>query len=246
MTNLFIDIETIPGQNPAVMSQIMEDMEAEKVEVKAPANYKDLGKIAEYISAKLAEIEAQFDERWRKTSLDGTRGEIVCISWAFDDGPIQHHWRDYQSESEAVMLKRFYNDIGSDCRPCFIGHNVLGFDLRFIYQRSVILNVRPTITLPHDARGNGPYLFDTMLAWAGWGNRISLDKVCRALGVARKGTEPGEPMDGSMVWDRVQAGRIQDVVTYCDADVERVRQIYNRMTFNDDVPHYVTGRIECF
>lgn len=234
MTNLFIDIESIPGQHPAIKAQIMEDLEAEKAEVKAPANYKDPAKIAEYVSAKHAEIETQLDERWRKTALDGTRGEIVCISWAFDDSPIKHHWRDYQSESEAVMLKRFYNDVGLETNgrpPCFIGHNVLGFDLRFIFQRSVILNVRPTIVLPHDARGNGPYLFDTMLAWAGWGNRVSLDKVCKALGVACKGTELGEPMDGSMVWDKVQAGRIQDVVTYCDADVDRVRQIYNRMNF---------------
>ncbi len=234
MTNLYLDIETIPGQSPAIKAAIMEDMGAEKAKVLAPGNYKDPAKIAEYISAKHAEIDAQADERWRKTSLDGTRGEIVCISWAFDDEPIQHHWRDYQSESEADMLRRFYLDagVGSGGRPpCFIGHNVLGFDLRFIFQRSVILNVRPTIALPHEARGNSAYLFDTMLAWAGWGNRVSLDKVCQALGVARKGTELGEPMDGSMVWDRVQAGRIQDVVTYCDADVERVRQIYKRLMF---------------
>jgi predicted PolB exonuclease-like 3'-5' exonuclease len=71
-----------------------------------------------------------------------------------------------------------------------------------------------------------------MTAWAGWGGRISLDALCKALDIPTKGTElDGEDIDGSKVWDFVQAGRVSDVATYCMADVERVRTVYKRMNF---------------
>lgn len=70
-----------------------------------------------------------------------------------------------------------------------------------------------------------------MTAWAGIGNRISLDKLCRVMGIPTKGSEIGDEIDGSKVWDFVQAGRIADVATYCCGDVERVREIHRRMTF---------------
>ena len=58
-----------------------------------------------------------------------------------------------------------------------------------------------------------------------------MDRLCRALGLPQKGDEIGEDIDGSKVWDFVQAGRLDDVATYCCGDVERVREVYNRLTF---------------
>ena len=53
------------------------------------------------------------------------------------------------------------------------------------------------------------------------------------------GSEIGEEeMDGSRVWDFVQAGRLDDVAEYCRGDVERVRLLHRRLTFeavHDDV-----------
>jgi hypothetical protein len=40
------------------------------------------------------------------------------------------------------------------------------------------------------------------------------------------------------VWDFVQAGRLDDVAEYCRGDVERVRLLHRRLTFealHDDV-----------
>jgi len=43
----------------------------------------------------------------------------------------------------------------------FIGFNILNFDLRFIYQRSIILGVRPSIDLPFVRYKKAP-IFDVM------------------------------------------------------------------------------------
>lgn len=240
---LYHDTETIPGQDPAIKAAILKDIDEEKAAIQAPSNYKDPVKIQEYIANKRAELDANADEAWRKTALDGTRGELFCISWALNDASIRHVYRELVNgalDSEADMLRRFWAELAIDVRgrpaPCWVGHNTFGFDIRFIFQRSVILNVRPSIMLPIDSRGNGPFLYDTMLAWAGWGNRVKMDTVCEALGIACKGAElDGEHIDGSMVWDYVLKGEGRKVVTYCDGDVDRTRQMHRRMTFADFV-----------
>ena len=65
---------------------------------------------------------------------------------------------------------------------------------------------------------------DTMIKWAGATGRISLDRLCRALGPPGKGG-----FDGSMVWDAVKNGRIDEVVEYCDDDIRRLRCAHRRM-----------------
>jgi predicted PolB exonuclease-like 3'-5' exonuclease len=70
-----------------------------------------------------------------------------------------------------------------------------------------------------------------MTDWAGVGNRVSLAKLCKVFDLDAKGTEIGDEIDGSKVWDFVKNGRIADVAKYCGGDVERTRAIYKRLTF---------------
>lgn len=139
---------------------------------------------------------------------------------------------------EAELLTTFFEavteagEVHHGRLPCFIGHNVREFDLRFLFQRAVILGVRPPFHLPHDVRPGSDRVFDTMTAWAGWGGRISLDRLCTALNIPGKGSElGGEDIDGSKVWDLYRDGRAEDVAIYCRADVERVRHVHRRLTF---------------
>lgn len=74
-------------------------------------------------------------------------------------------------------------------------------------------------------------VFDTMVVWAGHGNSISLDRLCRALGLPGKGY-----MDGSKVWAAVRDGRIADVIAYCPEGVRKVRDVHRRMTFKMPPP----------
>lgn len=252
-TPIYLDIETIPGQHPSILADMQAQAEEEKAavrlpEIKAPTNYKDADKIAAYIldkqdeqaallKSRHAEIDAAVDTRYRKTSFDGALGQICALSLAIGDEAPINIYRDDWATSEAYILDEMNRVIAdayspnSDMRPVFIGHNVIAFDLRFIFQRSVLLGIKPHPIIPFTARPWDDKVFDTMTQWAGVGNRVSLDKLCRVFGVATKGTEIEDEIDGSMVWDFVQAGRIADVATYCGGDVDRVREIHRRMTF---------------
>ena len=57
--------------------------------------------------------------------------------------------------------------------------------------------------------------------------RISLDKLCKVLGI----DSPKGEMDGSKVGDYFRAGRIAEIAAYCRADVAAVRQVHRRMIF---------------
>jgi hypothetical protein len=78
--------------------------------------------------------------------------------------------------------------------PVVVAHHA-GFDVRFIWQRAIVLGVTPPSWWPIDARPwDSDRIYDTMTAWAGHGNRIGLDRLCRALGL------PGKTgVDGSQV-----------------------------------------------
>lgn len=230
--HVYLDIETIPSQSEAVRAEI-------EAGISAPASYKKPETIAAW---ERDEKPAAVEEAWRKTAFNGDRGEIVCIAWAFDNGPARSASRSLDVTERYVIHEFFdalkeavYGEPGRPQSPTFIGHNVKDFDLRFLFQRSVIHGIRPPVHLPHDARYNGDRVFDTMTAWAGWGQRISLARLCTALGLPLKGDEIGEEIDGSMVWDFVKAGRIDEVAAYCRADVQRTREVYKRLTFQEAV-----------
>jgi len=225
---IYLDIETIPSQDPAVREEIAEG-------VTPPANMKKPETIAKW---EAEEKPAAVEEAWRKTAFAGDRGEVVAIAWAVGTGAVEVLSRGLD-EAEGDLLAAWFarlgeqgDDPGGHWRPEWVGHNVQEFDLRFLFHRAVVHGLRPPLPLPHDARPGSEQVFDTMTAWAGYRGRIGLDRLCRALGIPTKGAElGGEEIDGSKVWDYVRAGRIEEVAAYCAADVERVREVHRRLTF---------------
>lgn len=235
--NVFIDIETIPSQDPAVIEALREDMREELNEalaaVKAPGNYRDEAKIAAFIDdAKIKlmdEHEAAVEAAYLKTGLDGGAGQVCVTGWAFDDEPPKSLFTA-DGLDESAVLQTFFEHLADAYRPTnrmrFIGHNHVGFDLPFIWKRAMILGIKPPGCLPRNPKPWDDSVFDTMTEWAGVRDRISMDKLCRALGIPGKGG-----ISGKDVWPMVQAGRIAEVAEYCRGDVERTRAIYKRMTF---------------
>jgi len=216
---IYIDIETIPCQLLGIKAQIAS-------EIKPPANISKAETIAKW------EEESKPDAvelAWRKTSFDGGYGQIVCASIAInDDAPIVFYDTQWLG-AEALILVNLFEALAKPMRtlnPTFIGHYHADFDMRFIYHRAVINGIKPPPNMPFNVRPWDSKVFDTMYQWAGHGNRISLDNLCRILGIEGKGG-----LDGSKVWDYVQTGRIDKVAMYCMADVHRVREVYKRMTF---------------
>ena len=168
-----------------------------------------------------------------RTGLDGAFGRVCCIGLAFEDGPVS---TIANAEDERVLLIGLAEAMDKAVEPSerlsttVIGHNVSAFDLRFLVQRFIVRNVLPPTVLLRAAQAK-PWetdkVFDTMVQWAGVGNRVSLDKLCLALGIE----SPKGELDGSKVWEYVQAGRLDEVADYCSRDVEQMRKVYKRMTF---------------
>lgn len=217
---VFLDIETIPTTDPEEMARIAVTVLAHNATLKKPH--------------EADEVKRLVDEAHRKTSLDGAFGEVVVIAVALDDGPTTSWSRDFRDRtSEAKMLQQFAADIATQVgrAPDVIGHNVIDFDKPFLRQRGLVHGVRLPRFLTASSKPWEATDLDTMLMWTQGqrGKFIGLDRLARALGVGCK----SEGLDGSKVWDAVQAGKIDDVVRYCIADVELTRKVYARMTQPD-------------
>lgn len=233
--NIYLDIETIPGQAAGLLEEF-------EKEVTAPGQYKKPESIAEWLRDN---GKAEAEIAWRKTSFDGALGHVAVIGFAIDDGePVTLYSEQYgQLDAERDLLSRFFSAMEdaasrelaggtrSIAKPVFIGHNVIDFDLRFLFQRAVMLGVRPPEFIPFHAKPWDGSVFDTMTAWAGVRNRVALAKLCKAFSLDAKGSNVDGDIDGSKVWDFVKAGRIADVAKYCAGDVTSTRAVYKRLTF---------------
>ena len=201
MKKLYLDIETLPAEEDK--HEILRGIfkrKAEKREQKMT--------VEEYIES---------------SGLDGAFGRICCLSYAFDDGEVKT-----LSGSEEKILEEFWQ-IARDA-DLFIGFNLMDFDLRFIYQRSIIFGVKPTKDLNFARYRNFP-IYDLMYEWAKWNTwegRISLDALAKALGLP---SSKGGEIEGKNVAQAYLDGRIKEICLYCEKDVELTRKIYKRMIF---------------
>lgn len=227
------DIETLPTADESIIAEIAST-------ITAPAQYKKPESIAEWMEANK---EAAVKEKVSKTSFDGLYGRIACIAYAFNDGDV-FHVDTISAGSELAMLERFYGHLtaeltttpyhggSAEMDATFVGHNIAGFDLPFLKHRSIVLGIKPPSMLlkAMNAKPWDKCIADTMLMWSpDRAKRVSMDKLCRILGIPGNGD-----FDGSMVAETWPADH-QKVIDYCKDDVERTRAIYSRLTFADHV-----------
>jgi DNA polymerase elongation subunit (family B) len=214
--NLYLDIETIPSQSPEVHARIAET-------IKPPANYKKAETIAEWVKN---EKPAAVKEAIAKTSFDGSVGHICCIGWAFELNSVQ---TINDVDGEEQMLRLFIESMAVALThtpwrdPTIIGHNVANFDIRFLWQRAIVLGIPMPRWFPRDPKPWGREVFDTMMAWDPK-RFISMDNLALSLGMDGKGE-----IDGSMVADMWSKKEFQKLSNYCRSDVERTRKIHHRM-----------------
>jgi hypothetical protein len=221
MQHLFIDIETLPTNR-----QDVRDLIASKIA--PPGNISKAETVAKWMEeSKPAAIE----EAVAKTSLDGTFGRVCVIGWAVDGSAAL---AVSNATDERDVLVRFSHQMESvNTNPfetCVVGHNVASFDLRFLVQRYIVHGIKPPAVIARAAQAKpweAEKVFDTMTQWAGVGNRVSLEKLCIALGI----DSPKTDIDGSKVAQYVADGRIAEVAEYCAGDVIATRRVWERMTF---------------
>lgn len=214
MNNIFIDIETIPCQSAEYAAEV-------RANITAPATYKKADSIAQWI-AENGDMAAQ--EAVAKTSFNPALGHICTIGCALGDGDALS-WHIDDVRNEAGMIAEFFAWLPEQGQNRFIGHYISGFDLRFIQCRAVVLGVKMphAVTFPRNPKPWAESVFDTMTAWAGPKDKISLDNLCKALGIEGKGD-----FDGSMVAKAWADGEHQKIADYCERDVEAVRAVYRK------------------
>jgi predicted PolB exonuclease-like 3'-5' exonuclease len=188
----------------------------------------------------LEDIAAEEERCYQLGSLNATSGRLLCL--AVHLAPIAGMELDGIANSERVFgidaegneqeekeaLSGFLDFMrGFDCEVDeIVGHNVIGFDLPFIFQRCLINNivVRPFVNLgDYNVRG----VFDTMRQWwLGDRRRVSLDDIAWALGIESSKTAE---VEGSKVFDLYQAGKLAEIREYNLNDVRVTRKVYERM-----------------
>ncbi len=202
MKTLFLDIETLPADE--AQHETLAYLYARKRE-KAEQEGREIEDFARFL---------------RNTSFDGTFGRVLCIGYAFDESSTEALVGD-----EVEMLRAFW-ELAKGVE-LFVGHNLMAFDLPFLYQRSVVRGVRPSVKLSF-ARYRSSPIYDTMQEWTQWGRHgVGLEHLALALGIPT----PKEGIDGSQVAAFFAAGRLDEIVAYCKRDVETTRAVYRRMRF---------------
>ena len=229
MRKLFLDLETLPDQTEGALNYIIDT-------IRPPANYKKQESKDRWMEEN---AESKALEEWKKSALKGIAGEVCSIAWAFDDKPVAALTRT-QNITEADVLGGFFDAVrdetksGEGAFPSiqWIGHNIRGFDLRFLFQRAVINNLDPGLQIPINDRHGSRHVFDTMEEWEGFRQYAKLDDIFYALQI-----DMGEEwddvieIDGSQVWDLWQSAQYGTIRRYNMYDVEKVREVYRRLTW---------------
>lgn len=179
-----------------------------------------------------------------KSALNGDFGRVLCIGYIKED-ERGIEWSgvmgwDERSEQftcdEQAILTEFWRMMRGFQPETdrIVGHNIFDFDLKFIYKRSIVHGVRPTVGLSF-ARYRSQPIYDTMCEWERWsfGSRIKLDRLARVLSLQ---SSKADGVDGSCIFRLFEQGQHRLVRDYCWHDVELTRAIYRRMVFADLAP----------
>lgn len=218
MPDIVLDIETLPTDRADVIDMLA-------ASIKPPATYKKPDSIAAWMEENKA---AELDALVRKTALDGAFGRVCCVGFAVDDEPADTFHKGPEVNILCGLSTFLNSQQGDKYTTLFIGHNIAGFDLRFLVQRYIVNRLHIPHLLKHAANAKpweSEKVFDTMCQWAGVGNRISLDKLCMALSVP---TSKGG-ITGATVYDEWLKGNIEGIAEYCKRDVDATRAVSMRM-----------------
>lgn len=199
---LIIDIETYRNvDNLPFLKYKMGD-------IQPPANYKDPEKIAQYKAEQTVKL-------YEKAALSPLTGKIILIGMYSERAsflttmPISLELDPYFM-NEQTMLAKFW-DILDNNADIIVSYNGKQFDMPFIYARSLLVGVKPTV------------------AWNDlcnkYNNRIHID-LFQMLGEGRLqewayliGATNTLDSEGNMVGKWFEQGDYQSVIDHCHADL---------------------------
>ena len=199
---LFFDLETIPASEE--FREAVIDSERSK-----------------WKNKDIAEDE---EALYRASALSGNFGRIFCIGYALGDELTQ-----IIKGQERDILISWWKIAAKATK--FIGHNIINFDIPFLYKRSIVHNCSPSQLLPVK-NFETENIYDTNKQWNRWAYQSSIKLHHLAITLGFPSSKEGG-IDGSQVYDFYLNGKYQQIYEYCKRDVELTRKIYKRMVFKD-------------
>lgn len=218
MTKLFIDIETIPV--PVSEREFLRP---------TPENVKYGNATKEDTRKRILDEAIQSFETGEDAALDALSGKIALIGYAIDDEPV----KIIDNDNEKEMLQEFKNvvnkciDYNPDVisNPIFIGHNIINFDIPYIFRRNFKHGIKTSYLLMNMHTLDYNSIMDTMRMWClNRHDMISLKNLASFFGI--------DMVDNGVTgkeFYKFFATDKQKCIDKCIQDVEVVRQVYNKM-----------------
>jgi DNA polymerase III epsilon subunit-like protein len=133
----------------------------------------------------------------------------------------------FKSRSEAEILEDFWE--GAKSYDMFVTFNGRNFALPFIYHRSVMCGVRPTVDIARQrylSKQSLPYhvdLLDELSFYGGMPHRPSLPLLCGAYGIDNPSVLGGEE-----IAEAFNNGRFRAIAEKNMGDVQAIRDLYEK------------------
>jgi hypothetical protein len=214
---VFLDCETLPAL------EWTDGDKARAARKAVPGTYSKPESIEKWIAENA-------DDVWRRTALDPTRGRILAIGLAVDDGDVVIEYNEGGSlAGERKLLEWLLPHIGGDVSSTWVAHNGQSFDFRWLKRRSAKHGLYDLSKAFHVNKPWESHLVDTLAVWNApdrpQGGTGSMDSLCEFFGISRA----DNPISGAEVFDRWAAGDHEAIKAHLVDDVARLRDVYRIM-----------------
>jgi Predicted 3'-5' exonuclease related to the exonuclease domain of PolB len=182
--------------------------------VRAPGNYKDPAKIAQYVAD-------EFESRVKRAGLEADLCEVVAVGFLRDHEYEPTVLTRHDAE-ESALLWRFWSEIGN---AATIGFNSLGYDLPVLVRRSQLLGIPyPAVNLD---RYRTPHIdLSEELSFRGKLTMRSLRFYCKLFNIPC-----ADATSGADVAALVAAGDWSAIAEHCRADVDKTAALARRLGY---------------
>lgn len=215
---VFIDVETLPPPEefrPLIKPELIRQLSPRALNLCPDEQFRLLALHAEYGRLLAVGVIVEQDRRVLCRGVLG-RERSTGLFHLDEARTLRGFWK---------LLKDF-----NLRRDLIVGHNVMDFDLPFLYKRSRINRVLPGV-LFNFARYKSSPIFDTMREWTHWNPHAPQISLAHLADILQIGINKTEGIDGSRVYDEFTGGNHELIARYCLQDVMVVRAVYYRMVF---------------